>query len=107
MNSISNRGTAEFDYDPPENGWMDPSVDFRKGTYCYNSAPKNTEYLGMPNPREWSATEEDWKLPENWKEIIHRRLKERLRSIGRSKSSWTSASDAAPARTNATSSSAR
>jgi Fe-S oxidoreductase len=32
----------------------------------------------MPNPREWSPTDEDWKLPNNWKEIILDGMKERL-----------------------------
>jgi len=68
----------EFDYDPPKKDWMDPSVAFRMGTYCYSSAPKNVEYLGMPNPREWQPTEKDWKLPENWKEIIYEGMRDRL-----------------------------
>jgi Fe-S oxidoreductase len=40
--------------------------------------------MGFPYPRKWDPTEEDWKLPGNWKEIIlagmHDRLK-RFRSF--------------------------
>ena len=65
---------------PPESGWMDPSIDFeaRRGSWSYPAAAKNLKYLGFPNPREWSPTDADWKLPENWKQIIHDGLQERL-----------------------------
>ena len=65
---------------PPEKGWMDPTIDFeaRRGSWSYPGAAKNLKYLGFPNPREWSPTDEDWKLPENWKQIVYEGLKERL-----------------------------
>ena len=69
---------AGIDYRPPRKGWMDPSVEFRKGTWCYSSPPRNHEYLGLPNARVWSPVDQDWKLPENWKEIILEGIKERL-----------------------------
>jgi Fe-S oxidoreductase len=34
--------------------------------------------LGLPNARPWSPTDDDWKLPENWQQIIHEGFKERL-----------------------------
>ena len=34
--------------------------------------------LHFPNAREWSPEDEDWKLPEDWKEIILKGLAERL-----------------------------
>jgi Fe-S oxidoreductase len=68
----------EFDYDPPKKDWMDPSVAFRKGTYCYSCAPKHLEYLEMANPREWQPHDKDWKLPENWKEIVFEGMRDRL-----------------------------
>ncbi len=67
-----------IDYTPPKKSWMEPAVKFRKGTYCYSAPPKHLEYLGLPNPRQWQPYEEDWKLPENWKEIILEGMKERL-----------------------------
>jgi len=65
---------------PPRRDWMDPSIDFeaRRGSWSYPGAGKNLIYLGFDNPREWSPTDEDWKLPENWQQIIHDGLKERL-----------------------------
>jgi len=69
---------SKIDYHPPKKGWMDPHVEFRKGTYCYSALPKNLQYLGMPNPREWQPFDADWKLPPNWKQIILDGMKERL-----------------------------
>ncbi|MBW1771457.1 MAG: (Fe-S)-binding protein [Deltaproteobacteria bacterium] len=63
---------------PVWKGWMDEPVDIRKGIYCYGSKPANIEYVNMPNPREWSPLEEDWKLPENWKDIFLEGLRERI-----------------------------
>ncbi len=70
----------QIDYKPPKKDWMDPSVDFKAkvGNWNYPGAVKSLKYLGMPNPREWSPTDEDWKLPDNWQQIIHDGLKERL-----------------------------
>ena len=67
-----------LDYRPPETGWMDTPVDFRPGTWIYPGKPKHLEYLGLANPRQWAPTDENWKLPENWKEIVLAGIKERL-----------------------------
>lgn len=67
-----------YNHTPPQQWWMDTKPDFRPGTWCYPGKPKNLEVLGLPNPREWSPTDEDWKLPSNWKEIIFEGLRERL-----------------------------
>jgi Fe-S oxidoreductase len=63
----------QIQYPPPKTDWMDPAIDFeaRRGTWSYPGAAKNLEYLGFPNPRDWAPTDEDWKLPDNWQEIIH------------------------------------
>ena len=70
----------QIDLDPPRKKWMDPSVDFEngRGTWSYPGGVKSIEYMGFANPREWSPTDEDWKLPENWQQIIHDGFKERL-----------------------------
>jgi len=57
---------------------MDTPVVFRPGTWCYPGKAKNLNVLGLPNPREWSPPDEDWKLPSNWKEIILEGIRERL-----------------------------
>ena len=71
---------VRIDYTPPQRDWLDPAIDFeaRKGTWSYPAAAKNLRYLGFPNPRDWSPTDEDWQLPENWQQIIHDGLAERL-----------------------------
>ena len=62
----------------PTSDWRDPAVDFRKGTYCYSAGVKVVEALDLPNPREWQPADADWKLPENWQEIILDGIRERL-----------------------------
>ena len=66
------------DHRPPQTGWMETPIDIRKGIYCYAALPKHLEYVGLPNPREWNALDDDWKLPDNWKEIVLEGLRERL-----------------------------
>ncbi len=68
----------DINHKPPAKSWMDVPVNIRKGMYCYASNPKSVEYLGLPNARAWNPIEDDWKLPENWKEIIFHGFKERL-----------------------------
>ncbi len=67
-----------IDYTPPKKGWLEPKIEFRKGTYCYPASLKHQKYLELPNQREWQPAEQDWKLPENWKEIILEGMKDRL-----------------------------
>jgi len=69
---------SKIDYKPSPTGWMDTPVEIRKGIACYASNPKSVEYVGLPYPRQWSCFDEDWQLPENWKEIIYKGFRERL-----------------------------
>ncbi|MFH1136188.1 MAG: (Fe-S)-binding protein [Pseudomonadota bacterium] len=69
----------KIDHRPPlDKGWMDTPVDLRPGTFCYSANPKSMEYMDFPFPRKWDPTEDDWKLPENWKEIILEGMRDRL-----------------------------
>ncbi len=70
---------AQIDHRPPLwKGWMYDPVQIKEGIACWGSKPKSLDTVGMPNPREWNPFDEDWKLPENWKEIIIEGLRERL-----------------------------
>ncbi|MBW2060460.1 MAG: (Fe-S)-binding protein [Deltaproteobacteria bacterium] len=69
---------AKIDYTPPRTGWMDTPAEFKTGSFCYPTKPQSLEILDLPNPREWSPTDEDWKLPDNWKEIILDGFEDRL-----------------------------
>jgi hypothetical protein len=71
---------SSIDYALPPQGWMDPKIDFKKrrGRWCYSGGAKSLEYLGFPNPREWQPSDDDWKLPPDWKDIILKGMKERL-----------------------------
>jgi Fe-S oxidoreductase len=68
----------KLDYTPPKKGWMETPVDFKKGTYCYSAPQKHQDYLGLPYPRQWQPFDADWKLPENWKQIILEGMSDRL-----------------------------
>ena len=71
--------TAKIDHSPPlMKGWMDTPTEIKAGVACYGAKPKSLEYVGMPYPKEWSPLDDDWQLPENWKEIIEEGFKDRL-----------------------------
>ncbi len=69
---------SAVDYHPPEKSWMDPRVEFRKGTFCYGAVPETLKYLDLPFPKKWQPSDADWQLPPNWKEIIFEGMRQRL-----------------------------
>ena len=68
----------------PSRPWMDIPAVFKPGNYAYPTKPEKLEYLNnqqgvsFPNAREWNPETDDWKLPENWKDIILQGLADRL-----------------------------
>jgi Fe-S oxidoreductase len=70
-------GSIDFNK-TPKTGWMDTPTELRQGNYCWGAKPKDLEGIGFPNPREWNPGDEDWKLPENWKEIFLDGMREML-----------------------------
>ena len=68
----------------PDKDWTDIPAVFKPGNYAYTTKPEKLEYLNsqqgvsFPNARAWNPEDEDWKLPENWKEIIIKGLADRL-----------------------------
>jgi Fe-S oxidoreductase len=72
---------GKINYSPDHKEWLNPSVEFKRGVFNYSGNPENVDYLKQPNPRKWQPTEEDWKLPDNWKEIILEGLRTRLKKF--------------------------
>ncbi len=70
---------SKIDYTAPKTGWMDTPVVIKEGMFCHGSKPKSLETLSFPNPREWRPMDADWKLPENWKEILLEGIADRLK----------------------------
>jgi len=70
---------SKIDYTPPKSGWMDTPVVLKEGMFCHGSKPKSLEAIGFPNPRDWRPADADWKLPENWKEILIEGIADRLK----------------------------
>ncbi|MGD9950083.1 MAG: sulfate reduction electron transfer complex DsrMKJOP subunit DsrK [Desulfobulbus sp.] len=68
----------------PTKGWMDVPVVFKPGNYAYPAKKEIIKYLdsqkgvSFPNAREWNPEDDDWKLPENWKDIILKGIADRL-----------------------------
>lgn len=68
----------------PTKDWQEVPAVFKPGNYCYPGKKEMVEYhsKGLPGlfgePRDWLVEDDDWKLPENWKEIIINGMKERL-----------------------------
>ncbi|MBM9616114.1 (Fe-S)-binding protein [Desulfobulbus rhabdoformis] len=68
----------------PTKNWMDVPAVFKPGNYAYTTKPEIQKYLdsqkgvSFPNAREWNPEDDDWKLPENWKEIIIQGIADRL-----------------------------
>jgi Fe-S oxidoreductase len=67
-----------INYAPPAKGWMDVPPNLAPGNWAYPAKAEKVEYLGFPNPREWSPADADWKLPPDWWQRIHEGFKERL-----------------------------
>ncbi len=78
LESLPKPADLKVDLKTPQKPWMEQPVNFKPGTYSYPGAAKNLRKLDMANPREWSPTDADWKLPDNWQEIILKGFKERL-----------------------------
>lgn len=69
---------SKIDFKPPTTDWMDTPTVFKPGTYCWGAKEKDLLTLGLPNPRQWSPADEDWKLPEGWETTILEGMAERL-----------------------------
>jgi Fe-S oxidoreductase len=62
----------------PRKHWLDVPVEFKQGMYCHGAKGKDLKILELPNARDWSPGEADWKLPEDWKQTVLDGIKERL-----------------------------
>ncbi|MGO9614072.1 MAG: sulfate reduction electron transfer complex DsrMKJOP subunit DsrK [Dissulfurispiraceae bacterium] len=69
---------SKLNYTPPRTEWMDTPVTFKDNMYCWGAKAKSLKVVDFPNARDWSPADEDWKLPENWKEIVLETMKDRL-----------------------------
>jgi len=78
MDYYQQEDLLNLDYRPPKTGWMDTPVDLRRGSYIYPGKAKNLKILGLPNAREWAVEDDDWKLPDDWKQTVLDGMAERL-----------------------------
>jgi Fe-S oxidoreductase len=69
----------DFDYDVPPTSWMETPTEFEQGRYCYGAKAKNLKVVDMPNARDWSPAEKDWKLPADWQDTVIAGMADRLK----------------------------
>ncbi|MBU1486858.1 (Fe-S)-binding protein [bacterium] len=69
---------STIDYKPSQTEWMDTPTEIKEGMFCWGAKEKSLQTLNLPNARSWSPVEEDWKLPENWKETVLEGIAQRL-----------------------------
>jgi len=69
---------SQIDFRPPTTDWMDTPTVIKPGNFCWGSKEKDLLTIGLPNPRQWSPADEDWKLPEGWETTIIEGMAERL-----------------------------
>ncbi|MEW6109585.1 MAG: sulfate reduction electron transfer complex DsrMKJOP subunit DsrK [Nitrospirota bacterium] len=70
---------SKIDFTPPRTGWMDTPAVLKQGTWCFGTRPKYLNIVGLPNPREWSPADEDWKLPREWEGTVLEGIADRLK----------------------------
>jgi Fe-S oxidoreductase len=68
----------KINFKHPKTSWMDSPVEIREHMYCHPAKAKDLETVGFPNIHEWKPTDENWNLPEGWKETVINGIKERL-----------------------------
>ena len=59
-----------YDFSLPNTEWADTKTEFKEGMYCYAVKPDWLKPIDFPNAHQWSPEDDDWNLPENWKEIV-------------------------------------
>jgi Fe-S oxidoreductase len=69
---------SKIDFTPPKTSWMDTPVTIKEGMFCHGAKQKSLEIVGFPNARDWRPLDADWKLPENWKQILLEGIADRL-----------------------------
>jgi ferredoxin len=67
----------KIDYQPPEPPWMETSLNSKEGSYCKAASPKWLD-SSITQTQRMSVKDEDWKLPDNWKETLLEGMDDRL-----------------------------
>ena len=66
------------DHRPPRTPWRNLVTTFQPGGFLHPAKPKNLEAMGLPSAHAWSPLDDDWKLPDNWRQIVIDGIRERL-----------------------------
>jgi len=69
---------SRIEHKTPLKGWMDTPAELNPGIYCHAAPAKDLAAVDTPNIRDWKPGDDDWNLPDEWKDIIHDGFKIRL-----------------------------
>ncbi|NLI28720.1 MAG: (Fe-S)-binding protein [Nitrospiraceae bacterium] len=69
---------SQISLTPPPKPWMDIVTEMRQGMYCHGAKGKNLAALELPNARDFKVADEDWQIPDDWRETVLNGIKERL-----------------------------
>ena len=71
-----------IDHNPPRGNWMDTPVNIKPGMYCYPARPIKLSSIGMNDRSDWGKywviEDEDWELPDDWKERFLNKMRDML-----------------------------
>jgi len=69
---------VDFSYGLPSRAWTDTPTEFKPGTFCYGAKAKNLEAVGFSPAQDFAPAQEEWNLPDNWRQIILEGMADRL-----------------------------
>jgi Fe-S oxidoreductase len=74
--------SLNLDYKPPRGNWMDRPLNIKSGIYCYPARPNVLANVGMNDRSDWGKywviEDEDWELPDDWKERFLNKMRDML-----------------------------
>ncbi|MCK4426111.1 MAG: (Fe-S)-binding protein, partial [Deltaproteobacteria bacterium] len=74
--------SLNLDYKPPRGNWMDRPVDIKSGIYCFPARPPMLAGIQMDDRSDWGKywviEDEDWELPDDWKERFLNKMRDML-----------------------------
>ncbi len=72
---------AKVTHTPPKTPWTELPVELKPGRFCYGAKAKNWEIVDLPFPKDWNPADEEWPLPDQWKDITLDAIKDRLKKF--------------------------
>jgi Fe-S oxidoreductase len=79
-NNLPDKGVlSHISYELPHAAWIETPPVIRKGMYCHACHAEDLQALNMPHAHSWRVSDQDWRLPKDWLQIVTEGLAERLK----------------------------